>query len=721
MIGFLLCLIFLSGIFEYPELIAIDARYRLKGEAVPFQDIVVIGITQRCLNQFGKFPWPRDYHAKLIDFLKDAGAKVIAMDIFFAQPSHDPSEDEALAASIKRAGNVILPVFMPYRISVKDDHDNFIQVDNLVESIPVFTEAQAAPAHINMIADADGVYRKAPVILRYSERIFFNLGIESAIKFLNVPAGEIAFERDALFIAGKRIPLEKSKFMYINFSAIEAKAQRFAFSDVAKGLVAPKNFKNKIVFVGQASQGMPNADILQTPFKEKYGLTMQASVASTTLENFYIKKTGKLKTCLWIFLLAIFICVIMVGIKTWSSTAISILTFFGLCFVAAREFILNGVLIDFVALAFTIAAAFIFSILFRIRFADRMVKTKELELDSILQAGKLASEGLKTDKASDVILATLINSVGARGLLLRWKNDKTSEFEKTYAYGSAMAILKSDSAGAEERLAQNTIKTQKAALSEEKAHSFLCAPLMLKGEVVGAVTLVDKVVSGKPNEIFFDEADLKLFMILTQQTAISLESARLYEEVNELFLSSIRALAETIDAKDPYTRGHVQRVTDVALAIADEMKLDEKQKKQLTVGSILHDIGKIGIKDAVLSKPSQLTEEEKKIFDQHPDIGSKIMKPIGQLEEMIPLIRHHHESYDGSGYPDGLKGEAIPLGARIMAVADTFDAMTSDRPYRKALPREAAKIEINKMSGKQFDPKVVEAFDNLWEKGFFRI
>jgi len=184
-----------------------------------------------------------------------------------------------------------------------------------------------------------------------------------------------------------------------------------------------------------------------------------------------------------------------------------------------------------------------------------------------------------------------------------------------------------------------------------------------------------------------------------------------------LFLSSIRALAETIDAKDPYTRGHVQRVTDVALAIADEMKLDEKQKKQLTVGSILHDIGKIGIKDAVLSKPSQLTEEEKKIFDQHPDIGSKIMKPIGQLEEMIPLIRHHHESYDGSGYPDGLKGEAIPLGARIMAVADTFDAMTSDRPYRKALPREAAKIEINKMSGKQFDPKVVEAFDNLWEKG----
>ena len=328
------------------------------------------------------------------------------------------------------------------------------------------------------------------------------------------------------------------------------------------------------------------------------------------------------------------------------------------------------------------------------------------------------------------MLGTLINSIGVRGLLLRMRDKKTKEYNKTYIYGTAGNFLKSNLAQQEEKLVENVIKTGKAVLVEdtkkdalfgrvhdENSHSVMCAPLILKAERIGAVTLFDKLISGAPSEIYFRDDDLKLFLILSQQTAISLENLRLFEEVNSLFLSSIKALAETIDAKDPYTHGHAERVTDDALAIADEMDLSDDEKKRVLVGAILHDIGKIGIKDAVLSKPGRLSDEEKEMFDQHPDIGSKIMRPIKQLEDVIPMIRHHHEFYDGTGSPDKLKGEQIPLGARIIAVADTYDAMTSDRPYRKALSQEIAKGEINKVSGVQFDPRVVAAFNKAYIKG----
>ena len=724
------CLLFLSGVFQRPEFISIDARYRLRGEAFPSSDIVIVGITQRCLNQLGKFPWPRSYHADIIDFLKKSGAKVIAMDIFFAQPSDDPTADQRLADAIKNAGNVILPVFMPNRISNLGAGDNFIRVDNLVGCMPLFVEASMAEAHINMIADADGIYRKAPVAIRYSENIFFALGIEAAIRFLGVLPGQIGLEEDYFILDKKRIPLERQKFFYINYSAIETRTNRFAYSDVLKGLVPAANFKNKIVFVGQTTQGLPNADILQTPFKEKYGLTVQANIANTILSDFYIKRPARHKTCVWIFILSALTCIIMICVRAWSSTGIVFIIFLTMCFIAARAFISSGALIEIVPLAAAILTSFSGSILYRIRFADTLVRAKELELDSILQAGRITSEGLETDNAFDVVLGTLINSIGVRGLLLRMRDKKTKEYNKTYIYGTAGNFLKSNLAQQEEKLVENVIKTGKAVLVEdtkkdalfgrvhdENSHSVMCAPLILKAERIGAVTLFDKLISGAPSEIYFRDDDLKLFLILSQQTAISLENLRLFEEVNSLFLSSIKALAETIDAKDPYTHGHAERVTDDALAIADEMDLSDDEKKRVLVGAILHDIGKIGIKDAVLSKPGRLSDEEKEMFDQHPDIGSKIMRPIKQLEDVIPMIRHHHEFYDGTGYPDKLKGEQIPLGARIIAVADTYDAMTSDRPYRKALSQEIAKGEINKVSGVQFDPRVVAAFNKAYIKG----
>ncbi|MHB8893707.1 MAG: HD domain-containing phosphohydrolase [Candidatus Geothermincolia bacterium] len=180
--------------------------------------------------------------------------------------------------------------------------------------------------------------------------------------------------------------------------------------------------------------------------------------------------------------------------------------------------------------------------------------------------------------------------------------------------------------------------------------------------------------------------------------------------MRELFLSTIKSLAAAIDAKDPYTRGHSERVALFSVAIARELGLDEKSLERVQIAGLLHDVGKIGIADAVLRKPDRLTDAEYAIIKGHPALGASIMGPIRQLKDIIPGMRHHHESLDGTGYPDGLAGGEIPLMARIIAVADTFDAMTSDRLYQKAKDDEFVIKTLQRLSGSRYDQKVVQAF-----------
>jgi len=180
--------------------------------------------------------------------------------------------------------------------------------------------------------------------------------------------------------------------------------------------------------------------------------------------------------------------------------------------------------------------------------------------------------------------------------------------------------------------------------------------------------------------------------------------------MRELFLSTIRSLAAAIDAKDPYTRGHSERVAVYSVAIARELGLDERSLERVQIAALLHDVGKIGIEDAVLRKPERLTDAEYDVIKRHPALGASIMAPIRQLKDIIPGMRHHHEALDGSGYPDGLAGGEIPLMARIIAVGDTFDAMTSDRLYQKAKDDHAVIQMLQRLSGTRYDPKAVQAF-----------
>lgn len=192
---------------------------------------------------------------------------------------------------------------------------------------------------------------------------------------------------------------------------------------------------------------------------------------------------------------------------------------------------------------------------------------------------------------------------------------------------------------------------------------------------------------------------------------------RAARENRELFLASIKALAEAIDAKDPYTRGHSERVATYAAATAREMGLPAEDVERIRLSALLHDVGKIGVDDRIIRKPTALTEEEFEAMKTHPIKGAAIMSAIPQLADVIPGMKYHHEKWSGGGYPEGISGERIPMQARIVTVADTFDAMTTTRPYQKAMEIEYVLDRIRQFAGIRFDPVVVEAFLRAYEKG----
>lgn len=232
----------------------------------------------------------------------------------------------------------------------------------------------------------------------------------------------------------------------------------------------------------------------------------------------------------------------------------------------------------------------------------------------------------------------------------------------------------------------------------------LCVPVKTRERIIGVLEAINKK-NGK-----FDESDLDLIKNLSNFIAVAIENARLYTELKETFYVTAEALAETIELRDPYTGGHTKRVKDYSMIIGNSMAFNKAELERLMLSAILHDVGKIGVKDKVLLKQGSLEKEEFVQMSMHPQNGSELLTHVKRLKDVIPGVRNHHERYDGTGYPDGLKGNEISILARIIAVADTYDAMTTDRPYRKGLSQKTAFAELVRCSGTQFDPEVVKAF-----------
>ena len=239
----------------------------------------------------------------------------------------------------------------------------------------------------------------------------------------------------------------------------------------------------------------------------------------------------------------------------------------------------------------------------------------------------------------------------------------------------------------------------------EHAQQLLAVPLQRREQILGCLFALDKA-----NGTEFDSVDSKLVTSISNECSIYLENAILFGDVHGLMMGLLHSLTSAVDAKDAYTCGHSERVALLSRHLAGLVRLPDNEIERIYMAGLLHDVGKIGVPETVLQKTGKLTPEEFDQMKKHPEIGARILADVKQVEDIIPGVLYHHERYDGKGYPTGLAAKNIPLMGRIICLADCFDAMTSNRTYRKALPLEVALTEIRRCSGTQFDPELAEAF-----------
>ncbi len=245
-------------------------------------------------------------------------------------------------------------------------------------------------------------------------------------------------------------------------------------------------------------------------------------------------------------------------------------------------------------------------------------------------------------------------------------------------------------------------------LDRKNVRSSITFPLKTPKRLIGVLHL--NRAQDSPS---FSNIDLEIINVLASQASISIDNVKGYDKMQEQYLQTMRAFASAVEAKDSYTRGHSEKVMELAVLLARRMGLESDELEVVRFAGLLHDIGKIGVPEQILNKPGRLTPAEFEEIKKHPQAGFNIISDVASMKPLLPLIRHHHETFNGKGYPEGLAGGEIPLGARILSVTDSYDAMTSNRVYRRALNREGALAVIDKEAGRQFDPDIARLFTEL--------
>lgn len=362
---------------------------------------------------------------------------------------------------------------------------------------------------------------------------------------------------------------------------------------------------------------------------------------------------------------------------------------------------------------------------------NAVLEKKVDELKNLLEAFKQLNSNIELRDVFHNILLQTVNIVKAEAATLWVVNKTTEEVVASAAYGPASSVILNVTMQKGEGIVGKVILSGQAEFIEDVTKepswaqrvdessqfvtkSMITVPLKVNDLVLGAVQLLNK-----QDVSFFNAEDIDLALTLANQSALALHNSQMYEEIQQMFVSMIRTLVKSLDARDPYTAGHSERVAKYSVWIARRLQLEEEQCDQLFKAALLHDIGKIGIPDHILLKHGRLTDEEFDTIKQHTVIGAEIlsnMEPQDSMVYAIQTARSHHEKMNGTGYPDRLQGEDIPLFARIVGVADAFDAMTTVRPYSKGLPYEEAAQELIRCKDTIFDAAVVDAFTNLLEE-----
>jgi len=732
-LAFLIGILCLLGVWERLELVTLDLRYKLSREDRFSNSLAIIGITQGCLRSLGESP-ARSQYAKLVSILAEAGASVIVFDIFFPERETTSSEDRALILAVRKAGNVVLPVFSPDPPEIeKKGPEKFYIARRLQGNLMELEKAAAGIGHINIIPDKDYIVRRAPAYLKYGEKVFPQLGIVAVEVFWK--------DRPFLNLQAKP-PLDREDRFYINYpKPHQFSAGFYAFSKVLKKEFLPDVFKNKIVLVGQTVQGLKNADLAPTPFGYQFGALVEASIINTLLTQRFITRVSHGWTFLLLAVLALFLSFSVFTSKNWSNligaVAFLLITFGGSLLLFQKE----GLILETAPLFALITTSYIGSLALsrwealRERQASLAVLDREERAIAALINPFSPLEGLGgtplkptedfrfIKQVPESAVRILAESMGASAGILFTYQQRERRLEPLVSFGAIPGPVKEQLLTVGEEI----IKTGKPLVLNrfslnrnplfrslaENIKSLLALPLASpSNNVCAVIILLNKKPSLFSPYSSFTHQEIQLGSIMFLQTILAIQSSKLGIALRDAHLDSILRLAKAVEYRDKETGEHINRLRDYATIIAIGLQLSDYEVDLIRNAVVLHDIGKVGVPDSILLKPGPLTPEERKIIEMHTIIGAQILSqsssPILRAAEVITLS--HHERYNGTGYPYGLAGEKIPLYGRIAAVADVFDAASSKRCYKEALPFNQTLKIIREGAGREFDPQIVDIF-----------
>lgn len=348
-------------------------------------------------------------------------------------------------------------------------------------------------------------------------------------------------------------------------------------------------------------------------------------------------------------------------------------------------------------------------------------------LQALYKVGSAISVADDIDQLYEIIVASVLESSGAERAALLIRDADTGTIEPVAVQcvgersGSSIRVSRTvvdqvlnAGVSAVSNDAVDDPRFKGDSISEQNINAVMCVPVSGKEDVLGALYVDTTLVMRS-----FGDTDLEILAAIGFQAGVAIERARLVERLESLFIGANRALVAAVEARDPYTHGHSERVTAMGLSLADMLGLSNRECEIVELSGLLHDVGKIGVPEAVLKKAGKLTEEEFDHIRRHSAQGGEIVRNIRHpyIDDVVDAVRHHHERWDGKGYPDGLSGDGICRISRLLAVSDTFDAMTSDRPYRKGMDEGKALSILRDVAGSQLDPDMVEAFLGAFSSG----
>jgi HD-GYP domain-containing protein (c-di-GMP phosphodiesterase class II)/CHASE2 domain-containing sensor protein len=689
---------------------AADALMRLAAGRPPplpvgLPDVAVVAIDPQSLRRFEAWPWPRRLYAEALARLDAAGARVVAFDIDFSTP-RDREGDQLFADALGRSGRGVLAA---YRQLVQVPGGAELEVT----SVPCdpLRGAAAGIGSVLVPVDADGIVRRAPTASSLGGRTTPSL----ALAALSVAAREPA------------APVEPG-LIELDYRRAAPAFPVVSIADVIEGRFDPREVAGRIVLVGATAAEFQ--DLWSTPLgPARPGVFVQAvavrTLAAARSGAAALSTSGVAAQAALAALVSL--AAALFGLGSHRTRLLCLGASAGLLSAGSALLIARAaLLVDPVVPNLVLATHYVLGLEgLRSRFGRRLAE-RELSLATLFRVSEVAV-GPPATGALEVALALLGDVIEARALaLLRASAPSASAGEGRavaldgrrieWRRASAAAAGASGDGGAEpvgdEETARSALQGGRIRIfqgrvpgSSKRGGLAVYVPLYANRIAVGVLV----VERDDPRDL--DEVQLRTIATVGTQIALSAENLRLLEGLRATFDASVAAIATAIEARDGYTEAHCRRLATYSALMAARLGLAQDEIEAVRLGALLHDVGKIGIRDDVLLKPARFTEAERREMQRHPEIGHRIIERIeGFHPATLDCVRHHHEWWNGSGYPARLAGAAIPLGARIVAVVDVWDALSTDRPYKRALPAGMVRAALEKGKGVQFDPGLVDLF-----------